>query len=259
MLTQKGQVKATGGFIRLCLSVFLEAVFSALLAPVRMLFHSKYVVMTLLGKEVGWGTQQREDASTLWREAFRHHIGGTLLALVWGGAVYVYQPEYLIWLSPIIGSLLLAIPVSVLSSRVSVGRFFARLGLFLIPEETKQPDELNWLDQYTSLEPEGMLPRYDGFTQAIVDPVVNALHLDLLRENTGLPPATEMYLEELHNRALQEGPDSLDNTERNVLLDDAKSVARLHVALWQTDDLALLKRWGLDPAMQAARSASVMA
>ena len=39
-----------GGVIRLSASVFLEVIFSTLLAPLRMIFHAWYVVLNLLGQ-----------------------------------------------------------------------------------------------------------------------------------------------------------------------------------------------------------------
>ena len=40
----------------------------------------------------------------------------------------------------------LSIPLSVWSSRASLGRTFRRLGLFVIPEETDLPEELKFLN-----------------------------------------------------------------------------------------------------------------
>ena len=83
LLVAKGQTAKFGGITRLCLSLGAEVALSALLAPVRMLFHSKFVFITLIGRQVGWGPQQRDDRGTPWTEAIRFHGAGMILALVW--------------------------------------------------------------------------------------------------------------------------------------------------------------------------------
>jgi membrane glycosyltransferase len=72
-----------GGFVPLCISIGCEIFTSTLLAPVRMWFHSKFVVLTLMGKQIKWGPQSRTDNETGWMEAIRMHGFSTLLALGW--------------------------------------------------------------------------------------------------------------------------------------------------------------------------------
>ncbi len=66
-------------------SELLKPVFggSVLLAPVRMLFHTVFVVSAFLGWEVVWNSPQRDDDSTSWGEAFKRHGSQLLLGLVW--------------------------------------------------------------------------------------------------------------------------------------------------------------------------------
>src|SRR5256885_7791940 len=45
--------------------------FSVLLAPSMMLFHSTFAAQTLLGKAVSWNAQDRSDRGVTLREAFR--------------------------------------------------------------------------------------------------------------------------------------------------------------------------------------------
>ena len=75
--------KEYGGFWRVTLSLLLEVLFSVLLAPVRMLFHTVFVVSAFLGWEVVWNSPQRDDDSTSWGEAFKRHGSQLLLGLVW--------------------------------------------------------------------------------------------------------------------------------------------------------------------------------
>ncbi len=52
--------------------MLLEMLFSVLLAPVRMLFHTVFVVSAFLGWEVVWNSPQRDDDS--------HPVGRSLYA-----------------------------------------------------------------------------------------------------------------------------------------------------------------------------------
>jgi membrane glycosyltransferase len=131
-----------GSLPRLAASVVLEIVFSTLLAPVRMWFHGKFVLLTLLGRQIGWSAQVRTDAETRWRDAVRQHRFSTIVALAWLAGVAALHWSLVWWLLPIVVALALSIPVSVHSSRVALGRAFRRRRLFLTPEETEQPELL---------------------------------------------------------------------------------------------------------------------
>ena len=245
MLARQGAVRLYGGWLNATVSMLLEALFSALLAPVRMLFHSRYVLLTLLGREVGWGTQQRSETGTRWRDALRHHGPGVFLALAWSGYVYSLQPEYLAWIAPIVTALLLAIPVSVWSSRSSVGHAARRLGWFLIPAETNPDPVLRLLHEESRRTAHLGAERGDtGFARVIADPAVNALHLSLLRPRARQPAETRALLAELRARALNDGPGSLSESERLRLLRDAESIRWLHEQVWSAGE-ERLAQWGV--------------
>ena len=82
----------TAASLRLSLSVFLEILLSSLLAPIRMVFHSRFVVQNLLGRTVQWRSQGREDAETRWWEAIRRHGFDTVFASAWGISLYWLNP-----------------------------------------------------------------------------------------------------------------------------------------------------------------------
>ena len=127
-----------------------------LLAPVRMLFHTRFVLAAFLGWSVQWNSPQRDDDATPWSEAIRRHGMQTLLGIAWTLLVAWLNPRFLWWLSPIVGSLILSIPVSVISSRVKLGLRARDEKLFLIPEEYDTPRELRATDEYTSTRTAGM-------------------------------------------------------------------------------------------------------
>jgi membrane glycosyltransferase len=159
-----------GGARGVTLSVLMELLLASALAPVRMLFHTQAVIAALTNLRLHWKSPPREDAETTWREAARCHGPHTLLGLGWGVAVYWLAPSYTWWLLPVAGALVLATPISVYSSRVSLGRALRRARLFVIPEEADPPRELRTVRAHT--EWAGKAP---GFVDAVVDPELNAV------------------------------------------------------------------------------------
>jgi len=131
-----------GGAARLASGVLVESVLSMLLAPVRMMFHTKYVAAALAGIEVAWRSPPRADSQTGWGEALRRHGLHTLFGAAWLALVGYFAPAALPWLLPVAGALVLALPLSVLTSRVLLGRRARAAGLFVVPEEAAPPPEL---------------------------------------------------------------------------------------------------------------------
>jgi membrane glycosyltransferase len=222
------QARLYGGPGRLLASLLLEALFSALLAPIRMLFHTRYVLLALLGRAVRWTSPPREDAETAWSEAVRRHLGDTVLGIAWAGGVYGLNPGFLWWLLPVVGSLVLSIPLSVWSSRVGLGRRFRQLRLFLIPEESNPPRELRWTRSALRRSP----ARQDGFARAVTDPVTAALACAAGRPRQ-LPGGLRLARQRLVDQALTEGPQALNEAQRNLLLSDPDLLSALHERLWQ--------------------------
>jgi membrane glycosyltransferase len=206
------------------------------------------VFITLLGRQVGWGPQQRSDLGTGWLEAIRFHGFGTLLAVIWAAALFFINRSFFWWNSPIFIPLILSIPLSVWSSRASVGRAFRRLGLLLIPEELKQPRELKSIEENLASEQRtfSSSPKAAGFVKAIVNPVVNAVHLGLLRnKQRNLSQAVASSRAGLLEKALSMGPISLSPREKRIILYDPLLVQELHRRVWETSDDRIAKSWGI--------------
>jgi len=244
----KGKTHEFGGLPKLICSVLAEVVFSTFMAPVRMLFHSKFVFVTLLGGQIGWGSQNRSDEATTWGDALRFHGGGSLLALIWGAVVYVVNPGFFWWLSPILISLVVAVPLSVWSSRPDIGRAARRLGLFITPEEVERPAQLRRLDELRAQASADSLLGVSGFTGAVVDPRIHRIHLAQIRAPRRQLESIAQRRLELKERALRDGPDALSDQEKKELLADPAALQALHRAIWQLPDGEQARRWGL-PAL----------
>ena len=113
-----------GGGGKLALSVLMETAASTLLAPVLAFLQTHFVVGILLGKNVKWEAQDRgEVANHFWRG----RRAGTGPARCWGwcgrSLLLTTTPKLFWWFSPVLAGFLLAIPISVWSSRVSLGEW----------------------------------------------------------------------------------------------------------------------------------------
>ena len=223
--------KAYGGAFKVTLSMLLEMFFSVLLAPVRMLFHTMFVTAAFLGWSATWNSPQRDNGITTWGDATRRHGWQALLGMVWMAGVAWLDPNFLWWLSPIVVSLMLSIPVSVFSSRLSLGLGSKKAKLFLIPEESNPPQELLSTYAYTRHNREHAME--NGFIEAVLRPFPNALACAMATARHGQAPLLEQARQRALNEALELGPKKLDGKRKLALLSDPVLLARLHAQLWQ--------------------------
>ncbi len=130
--------RGCGGGLRLVGSALVELVISALYAPIMMVVHSRQILEVLTGHDAGWSAQRRDDGAS-WRDAFRFHLGHTILGFATAGVAWLLSPMILAWLSPTLAGLVLAIPLSYASGSAQAGRTLRRYGLLTTPEE-RTPD-----------------------------------------------------------------------------------------------------------------------
>ena len=250
VIIKNGREQSFGGTVKLLTSMVAEVLFAVLFAPIRMLSHTKFVLFGLLGKTVEWNPQKRSDRETGWLDAIRFHGLGTALGLIWGGVLLLYNKAFLWWNLPILIPLIISAPLSVLSSRVSLGRSFRKMGLFLIPEEIDPPPVLRLLQdnlqQTEASVPRPSDPLQEGFVRAVVDPSVNALHCSLRRKERRVSPAIRKRRQRLQEKALSEGPERLSPKEKKELLSDTLCMHQLHLSVWEISDLRLAAMWGID-------------
>jgi len=135
-----------GGAARLFASLGIEQFFSILLAPAMMLFHTTFVVTTLAGKPVAWHTQERGDRGIGVLEALMRHKWHLLIGIAWGAVILAFAPRYIWWLAPVLAGMVLAVPLTVVTSRAGVGVWLRKHRLLLTPEEAEPPMELAALE-----------------------------------------------------------------------------------------------------------------
>jgi membrane glycosyltransferase len=112
-----------------------------------MIFHTTFVITTLAGKPVTWNAQDRGDRGIGFLEALNRHKWQILLGLGWGAAILLMAPRYIWWMMPILSGLVLSVPLTMLTSLASAGKWMRKHGLLLTPEETYTPPELASLEE----------------------------------------------------------------------------------------------------------------
>jgi membrane glycosyltransferase len=201
-----------GGGLRLVTSAILEFAVSTFYAPIRMVFHTRYVLAILSGRHGGWKSPPREEAGTPWLDALRRHGVHAMLALGWFVAVIETGAGRAWWLLPLVSGLVLAAPLTVFGSLPEFGRRLRERGLLLIPEERWTPDVLSQARRHMLRAT--LLP---SFARAIFEPSLNFL----LRATSGRSDASwGMKAARAHDRVHAALGAGLPNAERLRLLND---------------------------------------
>ena len=248
---KRAEVKAFGGWADLCGGIFLETLIFTLLAPVLMLFHTKFIVLTICRQKITWGSQRRGRAGqSVLGETIAAHWGHTAIGLLGWMIVRGIDPTLAFWMSPILAGLICSIPLSYVTGSLPVGLALRQEGLFKTPEESQPLPELVELNDALAAQRSGPKPLPElvanfGLLQAVLDPYVNAVHVSLLRAKDELPPASEERFVGLRRTLLREGPDALLPRDRLALLMDVDSMNALHDELWASPAERLAPWWQL--------------
>ncbi len=165
---KSGRAREFGGVAKMIGSAFAEILCSALIAPVFLYFHAKFVLFSLLGKKVEWHAQQRGcEEGLAWREAREVFGLTTLLGIFVSISTGWLTPGYFFWLLPIMLGWLLAIPLTALLGNRELGRAAQRLGFFLVPSELHPASEIQALKRAERHEELGS----HAGAAAILDPI----------------------------------------------------------------------------------------
>lgn len=244
-LRDKEKAASFGGRLGLSLSVLGETLLSALMAPVRMVFHSRFVVLTLMNKTVAWGAQQRGEFVMTWGEAMRNYGSTTLLGIVWGVLAWNASPVFFAWISPVLLGLVLSIPLARLTSLGAMGRAARQAKLFVTPEEISLPPELEEYRRGLKLyaDERAALGEVDPFVLAVVEPMANAIHTAFLRPRRSQPESVRRRRAWMQDKALHEGAAALTSAERAELLNDLDAMHNLHLKVWSLPEARFRKDW----------------
>ncbi len=236
-----GLARRFGGAGRLAVSVVLETFVSILIAPILMVFHTRFLLSALRGHEATWQPLPRSEAGLSLAEAFHVHSPQTIIGLSVALAVSWIAPWRLWWLLPVWLGLVLAVPLSLLLSSMPLGRRLRAAGLLVIPEETVPPavvrEKRVHLEREQALSAEAPHP----FVRLIADPALVELHADVQPPPEPLDAEQLGWIRRLERIALSGGPTHTSREERRLLLQHLEAVRRLHREAWKDWPLDVLR------------------
>jgi membrane glycosyltransferase len=243
-LTMLPQARSFGGFFRMVLSTLLENIFSILLAPVLMMFHTMFVFFTIFGVQIKWNPQNRADKGLSLLHCLK--VYGWLSVL--GVACWPVALDYLglsgWWLSPIFAGWILAPILAWLTSGKGLGLFLKKCGLFMTPEEVHTPPELQGLYDEVTKDEAKAGPPSPLWVQALLSPYVQAVHLSLVRQGAhSKDEPLARTLAQLSERLIREGPQALKPRDALRVLWSGESVFWLHRELWARPKEQLHPSW----------------
>ena len=233
-----------GGGGKLFLSTFLEGIFSICLAPLKMLSHTKYVIMSFLGTDIRWRAEKRDKDTTLW-EACKIHWFGTLLGILWAVYLYCLNKAYFCWFTPVFIPLIISIPFSVLSSLSSLGNLTRKAGLFLIPNELNPLEtELEYQKEISKNDNTiSYLKRMKGLRKVIMDPQSLKYHRCFISAHRRFSSRLQLQLRNIEKKIFKEGPESLSTGESLMILNARECLDRLHQQVWSLTDREFYPHW----------------
>ncbi|HYW03006.1 MAG TPA: glucans biosynthesis glucosyltransferase MdoH [Gammaproteobacteria bacterium] len=220
--------RAYGGPWRLFAGIVMESVASAVFAPIRMVFHTRFVTEALCNLHVPWAGQNRGEEIS-WGLALRTSAGITLLAAAWAGFAWFLQPTFFYWSLPVAVPLVLSAPLGVWLSRRAAGIALRRRRYFHVAEDDLPPRLMQDLEMplAQAFEP---LP-VAAFEAAVIDPRRNRLHRALGRPSRG-PRADDLVV--LMQRCLYSGRQALTRRQLGLLAQDPEALAWLHHYVWRS-------------------------
>lgn len=137
-----GRVRGFGGALGAARSVVGELVFSAIAAPVFLMFNTRSVMQVLAGVDGGWPAQSRGDGSLTLREAWASGNWIVLTGALGTGLALWLSPGLVPWLSPIIVPMLIAPMILWWSSQRG------KTSRYLTPQQVERPMILNLHDEW---------------------------------------------------------------------------------------------------------------
>lgn len=233
-LIDREAARPFGGRIAVVGSALVETLLSALLAPILMIHHSAFVLAALRGHSVRWNAQRRDGAGVAWRAAWASHAAHMNIGLGGALALALFAPSALWWALPVTAPLIASVPICVVMSSTRAGATLRRLRLLLVPTETDVPAVLERQRRITADLGRHVVAAApdDWFTRAVVDPMLNAMHVAFAEDCTTGDGASAAELARLTELARVGGPSRLRTSEKRALLADADAMRQLHRSAW---------------------------
>jgi membrane glycosyltransferase len=213
-----------GGAMRTTVSLLLEILASAAIAPIMMLIQTGSVFQIVSGRDTGWNPQRRDDGSISLKGIARRHRSHAIMGLVALAAAGLLSPSLVLWMSPTIAGLVLAIPISWASGQLGIGVALRKIGLLTIPEERVVPPILARANRLSAELAKAGHDDADGLWAIATDAGLREAHLFYLPE-----PA-----------ARRRGDVDIDDATAAAKLNDALTIDEVCTWLKPKEKLAVL-------------------
>ncbi|MEM7627203.1 MAG: glucans biosynthesis glucosyltransferase MdoH [Planctomycetota bacterium] len=233
VLQRPDVMRAHGGELQAVVGAIIEVAVSVLIAPLMMVYHTTFVINTLIGRSVKWNAQQRDESAVGWGDAARNHWKQTAGGVVVGVLIAWLAPSLFLWALPVLLGLVVSIPVSVLLSSVTVGAWLRDRRLLMIPEEHEKPKVLR-LHQAALSRTQAVADAVDDqhpMDRVVKDPAFCRFHLANLAANTE-PFESPVNVAAAVESAQEQGLPSLGRPEQLAVLSNPHALRRLHHAAW---------------------------
>lgn len=226
--------KDVGGIFKLTLSILVEMVWSMILAPIRMIFHSKFVIKAWIGSKIQWKSPSRNDDALTWGESFYFCWPLSLLGIVWLCIIIWLNPQFTYWYIAILIPLTISPLVIRASGLSSIGLKAKKWGLFLTPEETNPNRAVTLTGEYL-VKTEAAIIEH-GFIIALVDPVYNALVCALSTSRHLSNEKNQQRRLELISQYQQTNLNKISKEQQLAILEDPIILSALHSHIWQQQE-----------------------
>ena len=230
IIIAKTRAKDVGGIFKLTLSILIEMIWSMILAPIRMIFHSKFVVKAWLGSKIQWKSPSRNDDALTWGESFYFCWPLSILGIIWLAIIIWLNPQFTYWYIAILIPLTISPLVIRVSGLSSVGIKAQKAGLFLTPEETHPTRAVTLTDDYLQ-QTEAAFVQH-GFIMALVDPVYNALACALSTSRHLANEKNQLVRDELVHHYLHTDLEKITKEQQLAILEDPFILSQLHRHIW---------------------------
>jgi membrane glycosyltransferase len=238
-----------GGKVPIVASMLTESLISMAVAPIMMLYHSRFVLLTLMGRKVRWNAQVRTDNGISLLDAVKCHGPQMIIGLLVTTILFFTAPSLLPWASPLLFGLVFAIPIGMLMASPRLGQWLAKFRVLSTPEETTPPRLLRRRDilfrKYESMAND-LSENESLFGKVIRDPALFRLHQSLLIASS--PPVETLSesaqamsrgsLRKARKFIRGEGIEAIPLDLRRQLLSDPNAFRKMHLEYWSSTDHA---------------------
>ncbi|TGM20184.1 glucans biosynthesis glucosyltransferase MdoH [Leptospira selangorensis] len=214
---------------------FLETLFSILIAPIYMIYHSIFVVSIFLNQKISWGPQNRDaESSYPFSYVVSSFFGITILGLVSAYISYSYSLMLFLLTMPIWIGWTLSIPLVIFTSREqkSLQSFFD------LSYWKPNRDLSHHLKEELTSKKHNRMEGKEIF-YALVHPIFHKKHKQLQGNKSYMSKVSNSITEDFEI-LLKEGPESLDRKKMLNILSNRELLDLFFQTFWTSEK----SKWG---------------